>query len=76
MSRNLNQSASKDTLTQWVSLSLKKALIERNITKGFSATGIWPINVHTVDSMLGPSQLFCSPLEESDVGAVSLGACS
>jgi hypothetical protein len=76
MSRNLNQPASKDTLAQWVSLSLKKALTERNITKGFSATGIWPVNVYAMDSMLGPSQLFCSPLEESCMGAASLGACS
>jgi hypothetical protein len=57
-----------------VSLSLKKALTERNITKGFSAIGIWLVNVLSVDSMLGPSQLFCSSLEETDMGAVSLGA--
>jgi hypothetical protein len=30
MFRNLNQPASKDTLTQWVSLLLKKALIEQH----------------------------------------------
>jgi hypothetical protein len=59
-----------------MSLSLKKALTKRNITKGFSATWIWPVNIHVVDSMLGPSQLFYSPLEETDMRTASLGACS
>jgi hypothetical protein len=48
MSRNLNQAASKDTLAQWVSLSLRKALTKNNVKKGFSATGIWPLNQHLV----------------------------
>jgi hypothetical protein len=64
MSRNLNEGASKEILAQWVSLSLKKALIEGNIHKGFSGIGIWPLNEHVVDSMLAPSQVFQFPVEE------------
>jgi hypothetical protein len=76
MSRNLNVPASKDTLTQWVSLSLKKALTESNIRKGFSGTSIWPLNAHIVDSMLGPSQLFSYPLEEETMGFENTGDSS
>jgi hypothetical protein len=39
MSRNFNEEASKDTLAQWVSLSLKKALTEGNIKKGSATLG-------------------------------------
>jgi hypothetical protein len=76
ISMNLNQPASKDILVQWVSLSLKKALTENNIRKGFSGTGIWPLNVHVVDSMLGPSELFSFPLEEENMRYENLGASS
>jgi hypothetical protein len=58
MFRNLNEAASKDTLAQWVSLSLKKALTEGHIKKGFEATGIWPLNDHAVNNMLTPSEAF------------------
>jgi hypothetical protein len=58
MSRNLNEAASKDTLAQWVSLSLKKALSESNIKKGFATIGIWPLNEHAVDTMLALSDSF------------------
>lgn len=50
MSRNLNEGPSKEILAQWVSLSLKKALREGNIKKGFSRTWIWPLNEHAVDN--------------------------
>jgi hypothetical protein len=60
MFRNLNEAASKDTLAQWVSLSLKKALTEGNIKNGFVTTGIWPLNEHAVDTMLAPSEAFRS----------------
>jgi hypothetical protein len=69
MSRNLNEEASKETLAQWVSLSLKKALTEWNIKKGFSGTRIWPLNKHAVDSMPAPSQAFQLPVEEVPGGA-------
>jgi hypothetical protein len=58
MFRNLNEGASKDTLAQWVSLSLKKALTKSNIRKGFATIGIWPLNDHAVDTMLAPSKSF------------------
>jgi hypothetical protein len=69
MSRNLNEGSSKETLMQWVSLSLKKALTEWNIKKGFSGPRIWPLNEHAVDSMLVPSQAFQLPVEEVLGGA-------
>jgi hypothetical protein len=69
MFRNLNEGASKETLSQWVSLSLKKALTEWNIKKGFSGIGIWPLNEHAIDSMLVPSQAFQFPIEEVHGGA-------
>ena len=43
-SRNMHQAASKETLTHWVSLALKEVLTVQNIQKGFSATGIYPLN--------------------------------
>jgi hypothetical protein len=44
ISRNLNQPATKQTLAQWVALSLRKALSVTNIQNGFSSTGIFPFN--------------------------------
>jgi hypothetical protein len=41
---NLNQPARKQTLAQWVALSLKKVLSVTNIRNGFSSTGIFPFN--------------------------------
>jgi hypothetical protein len=58
MSRNMGEAASKETLAHWVSLVLKKALIESNIQQGYLATGIWPLNNHAVDNMLAPSLSF------------------
>jgi hypothetical protein len=72
MSRKLNQVASKDTLTQWVSLSLRKALTESNVKKGFSATGIWPLNQHVVDNMLAPSELFHTEMQEGEAARTSI----
>jgi hypothetical protein len=69
MSRNLNQGAGKDTLAQWVSLSLHKALTENNIKKGFSGTGIWPLNEHAVNAMLAPSESFRSPHCDVNMGS-------
>jgi hypothetical protein len=75
MSRNMNEAASKDTLAQWVSLALKKALTENNIQKGFLATGIWPLNDHALDNMLAPSLSFERPMYETgECSANSEGA--
>jgi hypothetical protein len=71
MSRNLNQAASKDTLAQWVCLSLRKALTDSNVKKGFSATGIWPLNQHAVDNMLAPSELFYTEMQEGEAVGTS-----
>jgi hypothetical protein len=60
-SRNLNESATKDTLAHWVSLALRKALSASNIKKGFSATGIFPVNASAVDSHMLPSHVYESP---------------
>jgi hypothetical protein len=40
-SRNLNQVVTKQTLTHWVSLGLKRALTPQNIKKGFKSIGIF-----------------------------------
>jgi hypothetical protein len=72
MSKNLNQPTSKDTLAQWVSLSLRKALTESNIKKGFSSTGIWPFNEQAVDTMLAPSEIYDSLLHEGGLGSGNL----
>jgi hypothetical protein len=56
--RHLDQPATKQTLAQWISLALGKALSPNNITKGFSATGIYPLNRHAVDKDLTPSETF------------------
>jgi hypothetical protein len=57
-SRNLNESATKDTLAQWVSLALRKVLSASNIKKGLSATCIFPVHARAVDSQMLPSQVF------------------
>ena len=67
-SRNLDESATKDVLSQWVSLALRKALSASNIKKGFSATGIFPLNFHAVDSHLLPSEVFTAPDREAEHG--------
>ena len=58
MSRNVNQPANKETLAQWVSLSLKKALTETNIKNGFRAAGIYPIDRQVVDHFLEPATTY------------------
>ena len=57
-SRHLNEAASKDTLAQWVSLGLRRALNPNNIKKGFSATGILPLNFNAVQEHMRPSQTY------------------
>ena len=67
-SRNLDESATKDVLSQWVSLALRKALPKSNIKKGFSAIGIFPLNFHAMDSHLLPSEVFTAPDGEAEHG--------
>jgi hypothetical protein len=54
-SRNVGQKATKEALAQWVSLALRKALNQNNITKGFSKIGIFPLNRAALDKELTPS---------------------
>jgi hypothetical protein len=72
MSKNLNQPTSKDTLAQWVSLSLRKALTENNIKKGFSAIEIWPFNEQAMDTMLAPSEIYDFQLHEGGLGSANM----
>lgn len=57
-SRNMNQPAGKETLAQWVSLALRKALSERNLKNSFASTGILPFNQTAVDGQFAPSRAF------------------
>ena len=58
MTRNLDTPASKNILAQWVSLSLRKALTERNIQSGFRKAGIYPLNKNAVDHLFVTSEVF------------------
>jgi len=54
-------------VASWVSWALKKALTKENITSGFRATGIFPLNRHVVDKKFGPSLNFeaaAGPVDE------------
>jgi len=45
----------KEDLAQWVSHILRRALTKENIMKGFSTTGIYPINSNAIEGKMGPS---------------------
>ena len=65
---NKGSAAHKETLAQWVSLSLRKALLVTNIQRGFATTGIWPINASAMEGKMGPSKDF---MEAHDGGVVA-----
>jgi hypothetical protein len=71
LSRNMNQRATKEILAQWMSLALKKALIDRNIKKDFSTTRIYPINRGAIREKLTPSQSFT----QAQSGFQSISTC-
>ena len=48
----------KDTLAQWMSLALQKALTTSNITSGFKACGIWPLNFDAMNGKMEPAHVF------------------
>ena len=52
-------------MVQWVSLALRKALFPSNIKKGFSATGIFPLNFGALNEHFLPSQAFRNPHEDN-----------
>jgi len=63
----------KADLAAWVSWALKKALTKENITSGFRATGIYPLNITAVNKKFGPSLNF----DQGDATAVDESAsCS
>jgi len=47
-----------EDFAQQVASRLKRALIVDNITKGFVATGIYPINALAMESKMGPSETY------------------
>jgi hypothetical protein len=65
-SRNMNQPAGKETLAQWVSLALRKALSEKNIKNGFTATGILPFNRSALDGQFAPSRVFAGETDAEE----------
>ena len=69
----MHQAASKETLAHWVSLALKKALTPHNIQKGFSATGIYPLNSQAMAKHLTPSEVFIGEFGRGQDGANVVG---
>ena len=68
-SRNMQQPAGKETLAQWVSLALKKALSPGNIKSGFGGAGILPLNPTAIDGQLAPSTVFENAANEEGIVA-------
>jgi hypothetical protein len=58
--RKPRQRVTKEELAGWVAQVLKKAMQPQNITSGFRAIGIWPLNEKAVENKLGPSEAFAS----------------
>ena len=65
----MQQPAGKETLAQWVSLALKKALSPGNIKSGFGGAGILPLNPTTIDGQLAPSTVFENAANEEGIVA-------
>ena len=66
---NKGQTARKEDLTEWVSIGLQKALIQAKITKGFSATGIWPLRPFAMDPFMQPSACYIELVVQEDDNA-------
>jgi hypothetical protein len=66
-SRNMGSPAGKETLAQWVSLALKKALTSKNIKFGFAAAGIMPLNQKALDGQFGPSKAFEAAADDNGI---------
>jgi hypothetical protein len=67
----MHQPAGKETLAQWVSLALRKALSPKNIKNGFASTGIIPLNHSAVDGQFAPSRPFEATADEGGIVAES-----
>lgn len=70
-SRNMHQPAGKETLAEWVSLALRKALSPKNIKNGFASTRIIPLNHSAVDGQFAPSRAFETTADEGGIVAES-----
>jgi hypothetical protein len=58
--RKPGQRVTKEQLGSWVFETLQKALQPRNITSGFRATSIWPLNDKAVENKLRSSDAYTS----------------
>lgn len=61
---NKGKGARKEELAEWVSMGLKKALTVAKITKGFAATGIWPLRPTAMEPFMHPSTCYTDPSPE------------
>lgn len=64
--RNKGKGVSKEDLAKWVSLGLKEGLTLAKIQKGFSCTGISPLNPRAMDPHMAPSECFAVATVEQD----------
>ena len=55
---NKNQAVGKQTLCEWTSKALKRALTPTNIRAGFRGAGIWPLDQEASKSSMLPSRGF------------------
>ena len=69
---NKNQPIEKQTLCDWTSTALKRALTSTNIRAGFRRASIWPLDREASKSSMAPSTRF----EEGLAGPKSCGVTS
>ena len=68
--QNKGHIARKEDLAEWVSIGLLKALTMANITKGFAATGIWPLWPSAMAPFMQPSACYIDPaVQEEENGS-------
>ena len=71
--KNSGSKCRKENLTQWASLAPKKALIPQNITIGFRATRMWPLNPQAMTFEIGPNETFVNEDQEQEQREEILG---
>ena len=67
--QNKGQTARKEDLVEWMSKGLQKALTVTKITKGFTATGIWPLRPSAMDPYMQPSACYVEPVVQKEDNA-------
>ena len=65
---NKNEPVGKQTLCEWTSKALKRALIPSNIKLGFRGAGIWPLDWEASKASTLPSRRF-------EIGSAKQGRC-